>query len=660
MFKKHTNTYNWLVEDFQEFYNYKNCQSYYSEKIHSTGPLYSEDGKLLKDDHEYIWRLKLLPRLVDGYVSLFVWPIQSDCEKEFKPCQGIPELCKIHQIFPDKDFKKKTNLLIRVQFAFPDQINLKTFNYDLEEYLNNEKFSDIRFKFSCGNELKASRIVLSIKSEYYKKKFDRIKGEKECCGGEDVGGWGELNSNEVIKMDDNVSYECFKEILYFFYTNRLQENLLFEILRDLYLQANIINLEELKDLATTKIIKMIDENNWSEILMLGWSTNNLQLKNIAFKYINKNCLSNQEPNIKEPYISEDTVYIEGKTYSTDNFTNVTPTILSKITRKLHLQQQNRQTSNYHHPISILANKIKTHFNDFDYFDSFNPVVTTKENFDDLGFPIDHPGRSTTDSYYINKNVMLRTHTSAHQLQAFKLGYEKFLISADVYRRDEIDSNHYPVFHQMEGARIFPIDKVIAQVNNELMLNSSFSSSSKNKSKSGNDGDGDDKVKTNDDTIVGSSNPLQSCHPIEEANATIKHLKYSLNSMVRWIDAYFPFTSPSWEMEIFYNGKWLEICGCQSNKIGWAFGLGLERIAMVLFGIPDIRLFWSKDERFTSQFTSSDKIVKFQPFSKHPSCTKDISFWLNNEEDGREMKFHENNFCEIVRAIAADLVEDVKL
>nr|CAG8613274.1 901_t:CDS:2 [Entrophospora candida] len=352
MFKKHTNTYNWLVEDFQEFYNYKNCQSYYSEKFHSTGPLYSEDGKLLKDDHEYIWRLKLLPRLVDGYVSLFVWPIQSDCEKEFKletrlmkykfelfriknsiddddnyknyssdsssinnslsfidlekldcykyflekkfvfnsdrPCQGIPELCKIHQIFPDKDFKKKTNLLIRVQFAFPDQINLKTFDYNLEEYLNNEKFSDIRFKFSCGNELKASRIVLSIKSEYYKKKFDRIKGEKECCGGEDVGGWGELNSNEVIKMDDNVSYECFKEILYFFYTNRLQENLLFEILRDLYLQANDINLEELKDLATTKIIKMIDENNWSEILMLGWRTNNLQLKNIAFKYINKN------------------------------------------------------------------------------------------------------------------------------------------------------------------------------------------------------------------------------------------------------------------------------------------------------------------------------------------------------------------------------------
>ena len=62
--------------------------------------------------------------------------------------------------------------------------------------------------------------------------------------------------------------------------------------------------------------------------------------------------------------------------------------------------------------------------------------------------------------------------------------------------------------------------------------------------------------------------------------------------------------------------------------------------MILFGIPDIRLFWSTDERFTSQFTSPDKIMKFQPFSKHPSCTKDISFWLNNDEN--EEQEHELN------------------
>ena len=82
-----------------------------------------------------------------------------------------------------------------------------------------------------------------------------------------------------------------------------------------------------------------------------------------------------------------------------------------------------------------------------------------------------------------------------------------------------------------------------------------------------------------------------------------------NLEVRWIDAYFPFTSPSWEVEILYKGEWLEVLGCGvvrhqlmtqaglDNKIGWAFGLGLERLAMVLFGIPDIRLFWSQDGRY---------------------------------------------------------------
>jgi len=89
-----------------------------------------------------------------------------------------------------------------------------------------------------------------------------------------------------------------------------------------------------------------------------------------------------------------------------------------------------------------------------------------------------------------------------------------------------------------------------------------------------------------------------------------------NLQFRWIDAFFPFTHPSWELEIFFQGKWLEVLGsgvvrqqiiksaesekgipCNNpeieEKVGWAFGLGLERLAMVLFGIPDIRLFWSK-------------------------------------------------------------------
>jgi phenylalanyl-tRNA synthetase alpha chain len=85
--------------------------------------------------------------------------------------------------------------------------------------------------------------------------------------------------------------------------------------------------------------------------------------------------------------------------------------------------------------------------------------------------------------------------------------------------------------------------------------------------------------------------------------------------------------------------------------GWAFGLGLERLAMVLFQIPDIRLFWSQDPRFSSQFQAG-RIQTFQPYSKYPACYKDVSFWLP------PTGFHENDLFSDVRSVAGDLVENV--
>lgn len=135
--------------------------------------------------------------------------------------------------------------------------------------------------------------------------------------------------------------------------------------------------------------------------------------------------------------------------------------------------------------------------------------------------------------------------------------------------------------------------------------------------------------------------------------------------MRWIDAYFPFTEPSFELEIFFNGQWLEVLGCgvmqqqildKNGRAGhkaWAFGLGLERLAMVLFDIPDIRLFWSSDERFLGQFSAGNMKTKFKPYSKYPACYKDVAMWINPE-------FTENNLCEVVRGVAGDLVEEVKL
>jgi phenylalanyl-tRNA synthetase alpha chain len=85
--------------------------------------------------------------------------------------------------------------------------------------------------------------------------------------------------------------------------------------------------------------------------------------------------------------------------------------------------------------------------------------------------------------------------------------------------------------------------------------------------------------------------------------------------------------------------------------------------MVLFNIPDIRLFWSDDKRFLNQFKSGE-ITKFQPYSKYPPCYKDMSFWVppisGDSAGGKGKVFHENDYCEIVREVAGDLVENVTL
>lgn len=88
-------------------------------------------------------------------------------------------------------------------------------------------------------------------------------------------------------------------------------------------------------------------------------------------------------------------------------------------------------------------------------------------------------------------------------------------------------------------------------------------------------------------------------------------------------------------------------------MGWAFGLGLERIAMILYSIPDIRLFWSEDPRFLSQFTHG-KISAFKPYSKYPATYRDVSFWKPSSD------MHDNDLYDVVRDVAGDLVEDVAI
>jgi len=136
------------------------------------------------------------------------------------------------------------------------------------------------------------------------------------------------------------------------------------------------------------------------------------------------------------------------------------------------------------------------------------------------------------------------------------------------------------------------------------------------------------------------------------------------------DVYFPFTYNSVEVEVQLRQedgtlKPIEVLGAGTvqpkimESIGhpgrkaWAFGMGLERLAMLFFQIPDIRLFWSNDVRFLSQFEDG-KITKFEPYSKHPPCYKDVTFWLSPT-------FTYNDMCNLIRQEAKDdVIESVTL
>lgn len=123
-------------------------------------------------------------------------------------------------------------------------------------------------------------------------------------------------------------------------------------------------------------------------------------------------------------------------------TNTPQSILSKLNSNL--------PSNPTHPLGILKDLIQKQMPTYETVEFPSAFVTPAQNFDELGFPADHPGRRKGDSYYLNSEYMLRTHTSAHEIETFAQGKEKWLLTADVYRRDEIDASHFPVFHQVSA------------------------------------------------------------------------------------------------------------------------------------------------------------------------------------------------------------------
>lgn len=233
-----------------------------------------------------------------------------------------------------------------------------------------------------------------------------------------------------------------------------------------------------------------------------------------------------------------------------------------------------------HPVSQVIDEISSIFSEIGYSVAEGPDVETEyNNFTALNTPEDHPARDMHDTFYLeeNKKILLRTHTSPVQIRSMlnEKPPFKIIVPGRTYRCDS-DQTHAPMFHQLEGLHI---DKNITMSH------------------------------------------LKGC-----LDYFIKEFFEVQNIKMRFRPSYFPFTEPSAEVDIGYrleNGKivigegdkWLEILGCgmvhpnvlknvkiNINKYqGYAFGIGIDRLAMLKYGINDLRAFFETDYRWLNHF-----------------------------------------------------------
>lgn len=255
------------------------------------------------------------------------------------------------------------------------------------------------------------------------------------------------------------------------------------------------------------------------------------------------------------------------------------------------------------------------------------IVPADISFDLFDFPKDHPARSKSDTYYVDEKNILRTHTTVmwyYYLQQEKIK-EKMargesvgcICYGKVYRKDEIDRHHMNVFHQIDAWYLSPKDK----------------------------------------EIIGQKE-------LEEVLGTVAKAAFGEDIEGRFNPDTFPYTDPSIEMEINKNDKWIEILGSgvvkgsvlekfgvdSSKWNGWAFGTGIERLAIVSMELPDIRLLWSADERVKKQLNLGQK---YKEVSKFPPVVRDISFVVGND-------FILNDYFDSIRRAGGDLIEEVEL
>lgn len=220
-----------------------------------------------------------------------------------------------------------------------------------------------------------------------------------------------------------------------------------------------------------------------------------------------------------------------------------------------------------HPVTKTMERIESFFGSIGYTVEEGPEIEDDyHNFEALNIPSHHPARAMHDTFYFDPTTLLRTHTSPVQVRTMEAGQPpiRIICPGRVYRND-YDQTHSPMFHQVEGLLI---DK-----------NISFAD------------------------LKGTLEQFLRAFFEEDVK-------------VRFRPSYFPFTEPSIEVDIDRgDGKWLEVLGCgmvhpkvlemsgidPDEYSGFAFGMGVERFAMLRYGVDDLRLFFENDLRFLSQF-----------------------------------------------------------
>ena len=222
-----------------------------------------------------------------------------------------------------------------------------------------------------------------------------------------------------------------------------------------------------------------------------------------------------------------------------------------------------------HPVTKTLKEIKDIFKSIGFMVAYGPEIDDDyHNFTALNFPQHHPARDMQDTFFVQKDVVLRTHTSNVQIHLMENTDPplRYIVPGRVYRNEAISFKSYCLFHQIEG---LVVDKYIS---------------------------------------------------FADLKGTLEYFVkrvFGNDVRMRFRPSFFPFTEPSAELDIWDDKRqqWLEILGCgmvdpavfenvgydPNIWHGYAFGLGIERIAMLKYGITDIRLFFQGDKRFLEQF-----------------------------------------------------------